>query len=810
MATDDKSLMMRRAQAAVLAHDWDAAEHLYKRLLSEDTRNTRLLSMLGDVYVKSGDDNKARICYTQVLSLDNNNYDAMSALGGIYRRLSLFDESIKVLRRALAAHKDDIQTNYNMGFTYRRMEKWNEAIECFKFVIRENPRDVLAYNHLGAIYALQKEFDKAVDSYKKGLQIDPNHPILHLNMARSLEAMGYSGEADAEYQAALKGKPGWIEAIKAYSDFLVNNKNTAQAAELVKKSIVLYPENVDMQSLLGRIYLKQCDYDNAAKTFETASDIDENDLDAVRGLAAVYEKTDRMDEALAAIKKAEDLSGEDESVEKQYAHLLLTANAIDEAGQKIKAVYDKNKEDPEALDLCGQYFVVKKDEAKAHSAWKKINEADPAYKEHEKNAAERYKQIGEMDKAQEYIEKYISSNDDDAEAYMVLGNIEEKKGNTEIARECFRLALERDKDNVHARKEENRLTMVTRYGNKPPAPTITADPCSLSPSYKTEDDDDFLDDELFEEEGNGQESGERDEDLFDDFSTAEDGVSDEADSAISEDENSATVDEEEVASGDLLVAAEESEDDDILDIFDDAQTAEDEDDISSLVSDEDKREDNAEETEEAEPVSEEEAKPVEDAPATPPPVTPQVQYVPYIAPRDYAAENALLDKMKQIAEKAWQSAQTAADNAQVAEATLRKMQKEQEEEKTPAPDENNADDASLDIDASGTRYPAELSLFFALRKICLTALEGEKKEAFLHSRERVMLDYIISRLAGRKGLMSAASEIAPKDTAVVPSEMPSTANIKSMISGLIDLSHGLKDESLSVALGNMASKIIGE
>lgn len=817
---EDKVLLMRRAQAAVLAHDWDAAVRLYKRLLDGDKNNIKALSLLGDVYVKKGDDNKASACYKQVLSLDKDNYDAMSALGGIYRRLSEYDESINVLQRALETHQDDVQTNYNMGFTYRRMEKWDEAIDCFKFVISENPNDVLAYNHLGAIYALQKDFEKSVEAYQRGLQIDPNHPVLNLNMARSLEAMGSREKANTAYQSALRFKPGWLEAVKSYSDFLVETKKTSQAADLVKKSILLHPEDVDMQSLLGRIYLKQSDYDNAAAAFEKAADIDENDLDAVRGLASAYEKSDRVEEALAAIKKAEDLSDEDDSVEKQYAHLLLTAGDVDDAGQKIRAVYDKNKKDPETLDLCGQYFVVRNEDGRARSAWKKINEADPNYKEHEKNAAARYKQIGKLDKAREYIEKYISENDDDPEGYIMLGGLEERAGNDDIARECYKLAVERDENNVLARNETSRLTIATKYGTRSNAAAPAPDPSSLSPSYAMNDDDDLFGEDLFVDDEKENARSDKDNlDIAD--KRAPDASGNETDSQKSE-----TADDGAYQTGNKENGIKDEGEDDFWDDFEKSEEDEQREiETRKLVTDEDMRPqvievtqiEKAEEMpdeaiEEAEPAEKEE-KPVQYiAPYPPPPPSaPSAEYT-----------KALLEKMKDVAQKVWDNAQSAADSAQAADDALREIQEAREEQKEPekeeaAEAEAPKEDDNIDADSP---YSAELSLFYALRKICLTMLGNEEKDHFLHSRERVMLDYIIARLKGQKGLMNAAEAMAKRDADSGDGECGDSkagsggekdiapADVKAVIEEMRTLSHSLADASLTIALDRLASKVI--
>ena len=112
------------------------------------------------------------------------------------------------------------------------MGKYDDALNCFNRVVEENPEDVLAFNHIGSIYALKNQNKDAVSSYLRGLKIDPNHPILHLNLAKSYDALGEFEKAQSEYEAALKTKPGWLEAIENYADLLLKKTRHAMLESL--------------------------------------------------------------------------------------------------------------------------------------------------------------------------------------------------------------------------------------------------------------------------------------------------------------------------------------------------------------------------------------------------------------------------------------------------------------------------------------------------------------------------------------------------------------------------------------------------
>ena len=140
-----------------------------------------------------------------------------------------------------------------------------------------------------SIYSAKKESDKAIAAFKRGLQVDQNHPILNFNLARVYEEKKNYPEAVRCYEIALKTRPGWLEAIRDFSELLIRCQDTKQAQELVEQSIKLHPDDVDLLCILGRIYLNQFDYDNATKTFKRAENLKPNDIGILVGLSKSLE-----------------------------------------------------------------------------------------------------------------------------------------------------------------------------------------------------------------------------------------------------------------------------------------------------------------------------------------------------------------------------------------------------------------------------------------------------------------------------------------------------------------------------------------
>lgn len=457
---EDKEIVLRRAKNAVISRDFNLAIRLYKSLLQEDVKNIEYLSALGNLYMKNNDDEKALPYFQQILTFYPNNFEAMNSMGGIYRRMGRYQESIEILQKALETKINPAQVNYNLGFTYKLMKNYSDAIDAFENVIAVNPTDVLAYNHLGTIYAAQNNHEKAVATYKRGLQIDPNHPIIQFNLAKSFEAMHDDTSAIQAYDAALRAKPGWQEAVIEYAKLLLNHRKTRLAGELVQNAIGLHPQDFGLYAQMGQILMRQSNFKKAASSFEIANRLVSGNAENLKNLAEAFEKLGKKEEAVLTIKKAESVEPEDEKIKKSAASILLTAEKYREAAEVIRQLGSANKNDCEALDLAGQYSILIGRNDSAQNFASKIKKIDPDYVIYLYSFASRFFQKGNLEAAKENVKAFIDENMKNIPAWLLLGQIDEKLGNSEEALDDFSTAVAFDPNNFLAEK------LAKELGNK--------------------------------------------------------------------------------------------------------------------------------------------------------------------------------------------------------------------------------------------------------------------------------------------------------------------------------------------------------
>lgn len=147
---DQTSVILERAHSALVARDFTYAEKMLLNLIRQNGDSLDALSLLGTVYLRSDNLDKALSTYKKLSGMKSGDVGILNNIGIIYRRLGRFDESIEVLKEARKTGKDFDTVLYNLGNTYKQMGRYDEAANCFSEVIDNKPDDVLAYNHLEA------------------------------------------------------------------------------------------------------------------------------------------------------------------------------------------------------------------------------------------------------------------------------------------------------------------------------------------------------------------------------------------------------------------------------------------------------------------------------------------------------------------------------------------------------------------------------------------------------------------------------------------------------------------------------------
>ena len=909
---DEKEIVFNRAKNAMLSRDFTLAARLFKSLLADDPNNLELLNSLGQLYIKASDDEKALPFYEKIIKLNPVNVDAYNNMGGIYRRLKRYDESIAILNKALSFNKNNSEVKYNLGFTYKLMGKNDEACDCFEYVISENPNDVLAYNHLGSIYATKKDYQKSISIYKRGLQVDPNHPILQYNLARSYVATNADLDAFKAFEAALRAKPSWKDAVKEYSALLNKYSRTKESCEVIQKAINLYPTDGHLYYLLGKSFLVQTDYESAVKSFEKAISLDNTNPSYYEKLIFAYEREQKYDEGLEVAEKGIELFPNNIKIMREKVHLLFSAKKLNTGASVLKNLSELTTRDPHVKDLMGQYYICCDNKKNVALCFDKIRKLNPSYQKYLYNAAYRYIQVEKYEEAVKCLKVFSASQQKNPLPLILLARIEEFKNNYESAIEILKKALSMNPNLNLAKEGIARLTKKIEEAKNPietqeVAEEITseeqteevvdsennveeisepeAEPVAeIETEIKSEDDfnlDDFTD-LILENDEKIDPFAIEEEDMFDDFMDEDlfnDDLDDEAEEEnplveetdIFADEKSSDLPVEEISEEPIdssieELAVHEDEISDVEDFEEIPEVVDENDEVSEMQTEDFEETEITEEINDSQEIVEDENENN----------TVQKIFVPDTSKMETLLEKAEQQANKAItsAEKAWQAAQNAADAAQsasctegyinqIAEETVQKAAADIEQKIQDAIEllqsqfkkanetvvSENTDDsvASENIeeqeeleeaensDAVANRnsaiystiynllndknlaekYSSEIGLFEKLYSM-KDYLPEDKKEEFLKSETRLLLEFLINNLSGKPGIFAISetlrksgmfageySEITPESQSLSGKEL-----VYKVFGYIKDLINDIEDKNLAESMQNYIDKLL--
>lgn len=920
---DEKEIVFNRAKNAMLSRDFTLAARLFKSLLADDPNNLELLNSLGQLYIKASDDEKALPFYEQIIKLNPVNVDAYNNMGGIYRRLKRYDESIAILNKALSFNKNNSEVKYNLGFTYKLMGKNDEACDCFEYVISENPYDVLAYNHLGSIYATKKDYQKSISIYKRGLQVDPNHPILQYNLARSYVATNADLDAFKAFEAALRAKPSWKDAVKEYSALLNKYSRTKESCEVIQKAINLYPTDGHLYYLLGKSFLVQTDYESAVKSFEKAISLDKTNPSYYEKLIFAYEREQKYDEGLEVAEKGIELFPNNIKIMREKVHLLFSAKKLNTGASVLKNLSELTTRDPYVKDLMGQYYICCDNKKNVALCFDKIKKLNPSYQNYLYNAAYRYIQVEKYEEAVKCLKVFSASQQKNPLPLILLARIEEFKNNYESAIEILKKALSmnpnlnlakegisrlskkieeakilpesqdntqeivEDVDSVEVEESENNVEEISEPEAEPVVESESEDDFNLDDftdlilendekidPFAIEEEDmfnDFMDEDLFNDdlEDEIEEENPLVEETEDttDFPISEDNVfaKGQLPNLSTEDIQDEPVDkplEEAVEELD----AHEDENSDVEEFEGIPEVVDENDEVSEMQTEDFEEIEITEEINDSQEIVEDDKKDN----------IVQKIFVPDTSKMETLLEKAEQQANKAItsAEKAWQAAQNAADAAQsasctegyinqIAEETVQKAAADIEQKIQDAIEllqsqfkkanetvvSENADDSvasenieeqeeleeSENSDAEANKisaiystiynllndknlaekYSAEIGLFEKLYSM-KDYLPEDKKEEFMKSETRLLLEFLINNLSGKPGIFAISetlrksgmfageySEITPESQSLSGKEL-----VYKVFGYIKDLTNDIEDKNLAESMQNYIDKLL--
>ncbi|HVA17688.1 MAG TPA: protein kinase [Candidatus Dormibacteraeota bacterium] len=279
-------------------------------------------------------------------SYDRNLKDVLSLQDEVARaiarevKVTLTPDEQARLRNAQAvnpkAHDDFLQGSYlNKGTSSQQQE----ALQYFEDAIKIDPNYAPAYAGLADYYWSNQELDprvampKAEQYAQRAMSLDPDLADAHIaNGAINLYADRDWTAAEKQFQRAIKLSPSDAEAHRMYSVYLAAVGRADEALAESAEAQQLDPLSIWTQITAGNVFYFTRHYDKAIEECQKAQQLDPNLVGAYDCLGTSYAAKGNYEQAIADSQKASSLSNNDP------ARLVGLGRAYALAGRKADAV----------------------------------------------------------------------------------------------------------------------------------------------------------------------------------------------------------------------------------------------------------------------------------------------------------------------------------------------------------------------------------------------------------------------------------------------------------------------------------------
>ncbi len=274
-------------------------------------------------------------------------YEEMATTFG---RSEYATRAIEEYKMALNADPASKYLNSHLAELYFRTGRIKEAVVAAQDRIKQDPNDLDAHRLLADVYLRslgdnqQQEVSGqmlklAIGEFQTIVKLEPNNPEDHLMLARLYAADHESPQAEAELAAARKIDPGSEETALIASQFYADIGDTKHAIGVLQ-ALPEDDQTSRTEGQLGKTYDQLKDTKDAIAAYKKALDLEPDDLDTERKLAADLAADNQTDAALQAWKDIAAGDPSDAEAELQIAEIDEHNGKFDDALAAVKKAHE--------------------------------------------------------------------------------------------------------------------------------------------------------------------------------------------------------------------------------------------------------------------------------------------------------------------------------------------------------------------------------------------------------------------------------------------------------------------------------------
>ena len=255
-------------------------------------------------------------------------------------------KAIDEYRLALENDPGSEYLNTGLAELYARTGRIRDAIQEAQDMIKRDPNNLEAHKLLGRIYlrslgdmqsgsGSQDVLKSAIEQYEQIVKLEPKGIDGHLLLGRLYKLNNDLQKAEGAFKAAVKLQPDSEEAVTLLA-YLYNEEGDNKRAVETLNSLPDAARSAKLYAALAFTYEQQKQYKEAIKAYQKATELDRENLDAVRGLAQNLLNDGQLNASLEQFKVIAEANPEDAQTYLRMAEIYRRTGKFDLALSTLK------------------------------------------------------------------------------------------------------------------------------------------------------------------------------------------------------------------------------------------------------------------------------------------------------------------------------------------------------------------------------------------------------------------------------------------------------------------------------------------
>ena len=263
-----------------------------------------------------------------------------------YGNTKAASKAIDEYRLALENDPGSEYLNTGLAELYARTGRIRDAIQEAQDMIKRDPNNLEAHKLLGRIYlrslgdmqsgsGSQDVLKSAIEQYEQIVKLEPKGIDGHLLLGRLYKLNNDLQKAEGAFKAAVKLQPDSEEAVTLLA-YLYNEEGDNKRAVETLNSLPDAARSAKLYAALAFTYEQQKQYKEAIKAYQKATELDRENLDAVRGLAQNLLNDGQLNASLDQFKVIAEANPEDAQTYLRMAEIYRRTGKFDLALSTLK------------------------------------------------------------------------------------------------------------------------------------------------------------------------------------------------------------------------------------------------------------------------------------------------------------------------------------------------------------------------------------------------------------------------------------------------------------------------------------------